>query len=80
MSAVADLTREGDKAREYCCSALGGFYTFTLAASNLWYLILAVDLVKAIRNPFRYVELVSKVFLLLLSPPPSLPPSLPPTL
>lgn len=39
--------------RKYGCMALGAFNVFTLMASNMWYLVLAVDLVKAIRNPFR---------------------------
>ena len=50
----ADLQRQDDPARKYTCSVLGGFNTFTLMASNLWYLVLAVDLAKAIRNPFKY--------------------------
>ena len=53
VSVLADLTREGDSGRMVGCSVLGGFNMFTLLASNLWYLVLAVDLMKAIRNPFR---------------------------
>ena len=53
VSALANLTDEGDPGRMVGCSVLGGFNTFTLLASNMWYLVLAMDLVKAIRNPFR---------------------------
>ena len=35
------------------CGILGVFNQFALVASNLWYVLLAVDLIKAIRNPFR---------------------------
>ena len=35
------------------CSTLGVINEFALTASNLWYVFLAVDLVRAIRNPFR---------------------------
>lgn len=50
---IAHLQNRPDKARTYGCMALGAFNVFTLMASNMWYLVLAVDLVKAIRNPFR---------------------------
>ena len=53
VAIAADLKRQNDPAREYTCSVLGGFNTFTLMASNMWYLVLAVDLAKAIRNPFK---------------------------
>ena len=55
VSALANLTDEGDEgeAKMVGCSVLGGFNMFTLLASNMWYLVLAMDLVKAIRNPFR---------------------------
>ena len=35
------------------CAILGTFNEFALVASNLWYTLLAWDLIKAIRNPFR---------------------------
>ena len=55
VSALANLTDEGceGEAKMVGCSVLGGFNMFTLLASNMWYLVLAMDLVKAIRNPFR---------------------------
>lgn len=52
-SAGAHLTHGQDYRRQDGCIALGVFNEFALIASNLWYLILAVDLLKAIRNPFR---------------------------
>jgi len=52
-SAGAHLTHIQDNHRKNGCIALGVFNEFALIASNLWYLILAVDLLKAIRNPFR---------------------------
>ena len=39
------------------CSVLGAVNEFALVASNLWYVFLAVDLIKAIRNPFRFAIL-----------------------
>lgn len=35
------------------CKVLGVINEFTLVASNLWYIFLAVDLIRAIRNPFK---------------------------
>lgn len=35
------------------CMTLGIVNQFALVASNLWYVFLAVDLIRAIRNPFR---------------------------
>lgn len=55
VSALAGLTEHTGMSSRYGCVVLGGFNTFTLMASDMWYLILAVDLVKAIRNPFRYI-------------------------
>ena len=49
---LVDQTGSGTGRRD-ACSALGGFNVFMLVASNMWYLVLAVDLVKAIRNPFK---------------------------
>ena len=56
ISGLADLTSESDPIRMTGCSVLGGLNTFMLTASSIWYLVLALDLVKAIRNPFRYVS------------------------
>ena len=36
------------------CKAIGVINEIALIASNMWYVMLAVDLLKAIRNPFRY--------------------------
>ncbi len=41
--------------RFYACGVLGAVNEMALIASNLWYIFLAVDLIKAIRNPFRYL-------------------------
>ena len=35
------------------CKVIGVINEIALVASNLWYVMLAVDLLKAIRNPFR---------------------------
>ena len=35
------------------CRVIGVINEIALVASNLWYVMLAVDLLKAIRNPFR---------------------------
>ena len=35
-------------------------FEFSLVAANLWYAVLAYDLMKAIRNPFGYV--IMKLF------------------
>ena len=35
------------------CKVLGVVNEFALVASNLWYIFLAVDLIRAIRNPFK---------------------------
>jgi len=35
------------------CYALGCINQMALFASNLWFLLLSVDLIQAIRNPFR---------------------------
>lgn len=36
------------------CKVIGVINEVALVASNMWYVMLAVDLLKAIRNPFRY--------------------------
>ena len=35
------------------CQILGVVNEFALISSNLWYIFLAVDLLRAIRNPFQ---------------------------
>ena len=37
------------------CKVIGVINEVALVASNLWYVMLALDLFKAIRNPFRYI-------------------------
>ena len=54
VSGTADLTEVTGEHSHCGCKALGLFNEFALTASNLWYLILAVDLLKALRNPFRF--------------------------
>ena len=36
------------------CKVIGVINEIALIASNMWFVMLAVDLLKAIRNPFRY--------------------------
>ena len=36
------------------CKVIGVINEIALIASNMWFMMLAVDLFKAIRNPFRY--------------------------
>lgn len=43
------------------CKVVGVINEVALVASNLWYVMLALDLFKAIRNPFRYSLLLSKI-------------------
>lgn len=35
------------------CKVIGVINEIALVASNMWYMMLTVDLLKAIRNPFR---------------------------
>lgn len=35
------------------CQVIGVICEIALVASNVWYAMLALDLIKAIRNPFR---------------------------
>ena len=53
VSYIAYLTDVENEHKRYGCTVVGAINAFTLTASNAWYLVLAVDLVKAIRNPFR---------------------------
>ena len=48
ISTAASLTNN-----QVGCGIIGTVNQFLLFASNLWYTILAWDLIKAIRNPFR---------------------------
>ena len=38
------------------CATLGCINQVALLASNFWFVVLALDLLKAIRNPFRWVH------------------------
>ena len=48
----------GQKQTEHVvgCELVGCVFEFSLVAANLWYAVLAYDLMKAIRNPFGYVN------------------------
>lgn len=39
--------------QDLICKALGIINELALVISDIWYIFLAVDLIKAIRNPFR---------------------------
>ena len=45
------------------CRVLGVINEVALVASNLWYVMLALDLYKAIRNPFRCVAVKKNNYL-----------------
>lgn len=47
------------RAEQNACKVLGIVNEFALLSSNLWYIFLAVDLLRAIRNPFQYVCSIS---------------------
>lgn len=54
LAGVAHLAgSDPDEPRGKACMVLGVVNQFALVASNLWYVFLAVDLIRAIRNPFR---------------------------
>lgn len=54
MAGVSTLAvNHPDSPKGKVCMALGTVNEFALVASNLWYVFLAVDLIRAIRNPFR---------------------------
>lgn len=54
VSGAANLpgASDSDPGKQGACAALGAINQFALVASNLWYVFLAVDLIRAIRNPF----------------------------
>ena len=47
------LAESESKGTQTACAVLGSVNELALVASNLWYVLLAVDLIRAIRNPFR---------------------------
>ncbi len=49
------LSRAETSAALTGCRVLGVVNEVALVASNLWYVMLALDLYKAIRNPFRCI-------------------------
>lgn len=54
VSGYAGLaTKDNCGYQGHLCKALGVINEFALMASNLWYVVIAVDLARAIRNPFR---------------------------
>lgn len=53
LAGIASLAGSEHDPRRKACMALGTVNEFALVASNLWYVFLAVDLIRAIRNPFR---------------------------
>lgn len=54
VSGIAQLTDSRDNIdKRRACMALGTINEFALIASDLWYVFLAVDLIRAIRDPFR---------------------------
>ena len=56
VTLIFHLSKAETKGTLAGCRALGVINEVALVASNLWYVMLAMDLVKAIRNPFRYDE------------------------
>ena len=53
VTTFAHLSEAECKATRIGCQVIGIINEFALVASSFWYVILAVDLIKAIRNPFR---------------------------
>ena len=53
IAAVFELSRAETDERLEGCQFLGLVNEVALVASNMWYIMLALDLLKAIRNPFR---------------------------
>lgn len=53
LSFVFSLPESQTEGQVIGCAILGTFNEFALVSSNLWYAVLALDLIKAIRNPFR---------------------------
>lgn len=53
ISVISNVSKAEDDAALVGCKVIGVINEVALIASNLWYVMLAVDLVKAIRNPFR---------------------------
>ena len=53
VSWIGQLSEAECNATRTGCQVIGIINEFALVASSFWYVILAVDLIKAIRNPFR---------------------------
>ena len=53
VSGIFHLAEIKTVADVWGCGIIGSLNEVALVASNLWYVVLAVDLIKAIRNPFR---------------------------
>ena len=58
VSRVFELAAAQSMGAVIGCQIIGSVNEFALVASNLWYVLLAIDLIKAIRNPFRLVETI----------------------
>ena len=55
-SVISNVSKAEDDGALVGCKVIGVINEVALIASNLWYVMLAVDLIKAIRNPFRYID------------------------
>lgn len=53
ISVVSNVSKAENDSALVGCKVIGVINEVALIASNLWYVMLAVDLLKAIRNPFR---------------------------
>lgn len=53
IAGIFTLAQSDTYVKKGACAALGTVNELSLMASNLWYVVLAVDLIRAIRNPFR---------------------------
>ena len=53
IAAIFHLSKAKSDRALVGCKVIGVINEVALVASNLWYVMLALDLFKAIRNPFR---------------------------
>lgn len=53
IAAIFQLSEAENDGTYKGCQAIGVISEVALIASTLWYVMLALDLIKAIRNPFR---------------------------
>ncbi len=59
VAGIHPLAGSPHQGERTACQILGVVNEFALISSNLWYIFLAVDLLRAIRNPFQYVSFFS---------------------